>query len=98
MDNQVVTPVRHRACYIFAQGTWSATCRACNFTVKETKRSAAAAAFLHHIRAMRLESRADGGDDPGDVVTHVRLREAPAHIRQACQALETPSPQNATHN
>jgi hypothetical protein len=60
MDKQVAVTVPHRACYIFAQGTLSATCRACGFTAKDTKRSSAATYLLAHIRAMRLESRADG--------------------------------------
>jgi hypothetical protein len=58
VDDQIVS-AHHRASYILERGVWSARCRICGFTAKEVKRSAAATSFLAHIRATRLELRAD---------------------------------------
>jgi hypothetical protein len=64
VDDHAVN-AHHRASYILERGVWSARCRVCGFTAKEVKRSAAATSFLAHIRASRLELRADdiGGID-----------------------------------
>ena len=59
MDHQVVATPLHRATYTLERGVWSATCRTCGFTVKDINRSRAATWFLTHIRAVRLQRRAD---------------------------------------
>jgi hypothetical protein len=59
VDHQVVVFPQHRASYILERGVWSARCRICGFTARDIKRSVAATSFLAHIRAMRLELRAE---------------------------------------
>jgi hypothetical protein len=59
VDDQVLATPRHRAAYTLERGVWSATCRVCGFTAKDVNRSSAATWFLTHIRAVRLQARAD---------------------------------------
>jgi len=56
MDQQVILAPRHRASYTLERGVWSATCRTCGYSVKDSSRSRAATWFLAHIRAKRRES------------------------------------------
>ncbi len=66
VDHQVAAFPQHRASYILERGVWSARCRICGFTARDIKRSVAATSFLAHIRAMRLELRAEQA--PNNVV------------------------------
>lgn len=80
VDHQVVAFPQHRASYILERGVWSARCRLCGFTTRDIKRSVAATSFLSHIRAMRLELRADEGARDGG---EIDLRRAPAESGRA---------------